>query len=216
MNALSLPKDRTQLRLYLVTDEAACLGRDLLGMVLQAVQGGVSCVQLRAKTLPCRDFLFQARQLKTALAPYRIPLIINDRLDIALLAQADGLHVGVNDVVPEEARRWLGEEAWLGLSVESVAQVGQAQKQPVDYLAISPVFSTPTKIDTVEPMGLKGIRQMREQTDKPLVAIGGIDQHNIAQVVAAGADGVAVARAILSASNPKEAAESLIQKADLK
>lgn len=196
--------------LYLVTDRRLVGDRPLTGVIQQAVAGGVTMVQLREKECSSREFLELALALKKELPP-DIPLIINDRLDVALAAEADGLHLGQSDLPPEVARRYLGPGAIIGLSVEKPEQLTQSEKAPVDYLAISPVFPTPTKTDTGPAWGLEGLTLARKQTRRPLVAIGGINETNVAEVIKAGADGVAVVSAICAAPDPALAARKLRQ-----
>lgn len=199
-----------QLRLYLVTDDSLCRGRDLTDVVAQAVQGGVTCVQLREKKLSTSDFVARAIALKTLLAPLHIPLIINDRLDVALACDADGVHLGQTDMPVDMVRRFLPPQVFIGWSVETTQDVARAAALPVDYLGVSPVFATTTKTDTHTPWGLEGLRQVRTQTQLPLVAIGGIDAGNAADVVQAGADGLAVVSAICAADSPALAAAELL------
>lgn len=196
--------------LYLVTDRRLAGDRPLVEVVQQAVAGGVTMVQLREKECSSREFLELALALKKVLPP-EIPLIINDRLDIALAAEADGLHLGQSDLPPEVARRYLGSGAIIGLSVEKPEQLALAGTAPVDYLAISPVFPTPTKTDTGPAWGLEGLALARKLTRRPLVAIGGINETNAAGVIRAGADGVAVVSAICAAMDPAQAARKLRQ-----
>lgn len=197
------------LRLYLVTDSALSRGRSLDEVVGAAVQGGVSCVQLREKQLNTRDFVALAQSLKALLSARRIPLVINDRIDVALACGADGVHLGQSDMPVQEARRLLPPEVFIGWSVETPQDVQRASQLPVDYLGVSPVFATPTKTDTSTPWGLDGLRQVRAATALPLVAIGGIHHGNAVQVLQAGADGLAVVSAICSANDPRAAAAQL-------
>ncbi|MDI1245220.1 MAG: thiamine phosphate synthase [Rhodoferax sp.] len=196
------------LRLYLVTDQTSLRGRTLADVVLAAVQGGVSCVQLREKALATRDFVALALAMKDILAPFNVPLVINDRLDVALACGAHGVHLGQSDMPVARARQLLQPEVFIGLSVENLGDVARAASQPVDYLGISPVYATPTKTDTAAPWGLAGVRQVRTLIRLPLVAIGGIHQGNAAAVLQAGADGLAVVSAICSAPDPQAAAHS--------
>ncbi|MBL8488366.1 MAG: thiamine phosphate synthase [Rhodocyclaceae bacterium] len=198
------------LGLYLVTDAAACAPRSVEEVVRAAVRGGATCVQLREKDLSTRGFLARARMLKALLAPLEVPLIINDRLDIALAAGADGVHVGQSDMPPAEVRRWM-PGGIVGLSVESADDVEAALESGVrlDYLGVSPVFATPTKTDAAPPLGLAGLAGIRALTRLPLVAIGGIGPANAADVLAAGADGLAVVSAICAAADPELAARGL-------
>lgn len=196
------------LRLYLVTDQASLRGRTLTDVVLAALQGGVSCVQLREKALATRDFVALAQALKALLAPFEVPLVINDRIDVALACGAEGVHLGQSDMPVALARQLLPPEVFIGLSVENPDDVARAAGQPVDYLGISPVHATPTKSDTAAPWGLAGVRQVRALSRLPLVAIGGIHQGNAAELLQAGADGLAVVSAICSAPDPRAAAAS--------
>lgn len=196
--------------IYLVTDQKACLGNPLSAIVLDAVKAGVSCVQLREKDTGTRLFLKKALALKSILKPAGIPLIINDRVDIALAAKADGVHLGQSDMPYEYARKILGPKAVIGLSVETWEDVKNSQDLDVDYLGISPVFSTPTKTDTKIPWGLDGIEKIREYSCHSLVAIGGIDASNAESVITAGATGIAVVSAICSASDSFGASSELV------
>jgi len=200
------------LGVYLVTDEASCAGRGLTDVVMAAVQGGATCVQLREKHLSTRDFCAKAMALQALLAPLGVPLVINDRVDIALACGAPGVHLGQSDLPVANARRLLPPEVFLGWSVETPAHVAQAatvDMAGIDYLGVSPVFATPTKTDTSAPWGLDGLRQVRAATALPLVAIGGIHAGNAAEVLAAGADGLAVVSAICGAADPTIAAREL-------
>ena len=196
------------LRLHLVTDSALCGARGMLAVVEAAVRGGVTCVQLREKSLDTRAFVERARALKAWLLPLGVPLLINDRVDVALACGADGVHVGQNDMAPEDVRR-LMPGGLIGLSVESLAQLDAAERAPVDYYGISPVLATRSKHDAAPALGLDGLRAIRAGTRRPLVAIGGIDAGNAAQVMAAGADGLAVVSALCSSADPEATARDL-------
>lgn len=198
----------SRLRLQLVTDSALCGARGVEAVVAAAVRGGAGCVQLREKTLATRDFVARARALKALLAPLGVPLIVNDRLDVALAADADGLHVGQSDLPPAEVRRWW-PQALLGLSIENPQQLAAAEREPVDYYGASPVFATVTKADAAPALGLDGLRALRAGTRRPLLAIGGLAEHNAAAVIAAGADGLAVVSALCAAADPEQAARRL-------
>jgi len=195
--------------LTLVTDRELCLGRSLTEVVDAAVRGGTGIVQLREKSCDSRQFYELAKALRELLRPRAIPLIINDRADIALAVEAEGLHIGQSDLPLRAAREIMGPNAIIGLSVESEADVRAAEAVAIDYFGLSPVFSTPTKTDTNTPLGLAGVGRIRPLTPLPLVAIGGISAANAAEVLAAGADGVAVVSAICSAPDPEQAARSL-------
>lgn len=196
--------------LYLVTERSMIPeGITLTECVLEAVRGGVTMVQLREKEAETSEFLQLARELNAALAPFNIPLIINDRVDIALECGAHGVHLGQSDMAPEEARRILGKPSIIGLSVESEEQFLEALHAPVDYLALSPVFSTPTKTDTVIEWGLDGLRMAASKTDLPVIAIGGMNVTTVEDVVRSGASGIAVVSAICASKKPFDAAKKL-------
>jgi len=201
-------KRSLDLSLYLVTDRKLAGQRNLLEVVQKAIKGGVTVVQLREKDLSAREFYELGIRIKELLPP-DVPLLIDDRLDLALAIGTDGLHLGQRDLPVEIARKLLGPPAIIGLSVENLSQLQAAKQLPVDYLAISPVFSTPTKTDTGPAWGLDGLKAARKLTDLPLVAIGGINASNAAAVIEAGADGIAVVSAICAAPDPEEAARQL-------
>ena len=201
---------KNALKLYLVTDRPLSLGRDIDEIVREAVEGGVTMVQLREKECPTGEFVALAKRLKALLAPLGVPLIINDRVDVALAVDADGAHIGQSDMPYEVARRLLGKEKIIGLSVENFSDLEVANTLDVDYVGISPVYGTPTKSDTAEPFGLEGLRRAVEMSVHPTVAIGGMNDQTIGEVMAAGTDGVAVVSAICSAPSPRKAAEELL------
>ena len=195
--------------LYLVTDRSLCGQKSLENVVIQAVKGGVSCVQLREKDISTRLFVSEAQRIKKLLEPYKIPLIINDRIDVALVCGADGVHIGQDDMPYAIARSIMGKKAIIGLSVETWEDVEESQKLDVNYIGVSPVFATPTKTDTKSPWGLTGLTKIKAFSRHPIVAIGGINESNVREIITAGADCVAVVSAICAASDPEEAARKL-------
>jgi len=195
--------------LYFVTDRGLCGGKPLAEVVLQAVRGGAACIQLREKSVSTRFFVEEAGRIKELLTPFKVPLIINDRLDVALAVGADGVHVGQGDMPYATARRLMGEKAIIGLSVETWEDVERAESLDCDYLGVSPVFATPTKTDTKEPWGLTGLARIRAFSRHPLVGIGGLNAGNAEAVVMAGADGVAVVSAICASPDPFAASRAL-------
>ena len=197
--------------LYLVTDRPLSLGRDIDWVVTQAVEGGATMVQLREKTLDTGAFVALALRLKEVLKPYGVPLVINDRVDVALACDADGVHIGQSDMPYEMARKLMGPDKIIGLSVENYDQIEQANSLDVDYIGISPVFATPTKTDTAAPFGLDGLRRAVRLSKHPTVAIGGMNSSTAAEVMAAGTDGIAVVSAIVCAESPREASRQLLQ-----
>jgi len=196
--------------LYLVTDEKLSLGREVKYIVERAVKGGVTMIQLREKELNTRDFITRAAEIKKILAGYNVPLIINDRIDIALAVEADGVHIGQSDMPYEYVRKIIPEKMILGLSVETMEQVAEAENFTLDYLSISPLFFTPTKTDLYREWGIEGLKEVRSKTKHRLFAIGGINASNVAEVIRAGADGVAVVSAICSADDPEKASRELL------
>lgn len=201
----------SQLLLYLVTDSGMCRGRSLCEMVSEAVAGGVTMVQLREKSASTRQFVELARALHSLLADRNVPLIVNDRIDVALASGAEGVHIGQSDMPCDIARRLMGRDAIVGLSVESLDDVVAANALDVDYIGVSPVFSTPTKMDTASPFGLEGLSRAAKLSCHPCVAIGGVNAANAAEVIKAGADGLAVVSAIMAAEDPRRAAMDLIE-----
>lgn len=195
--------------IYLVTDRSLCLGRPLQEVVLQALRGGAAYVQLREKEISTREFVEEAVAIKKILSPYGIPLIINDRVDVALACGAEGVHLGQEDMPYQTARRLMGKEAIIGLSVETWQDVEAAEMLDVDYIGVSPVFATPTKTDTKKPWGLEGLRRVKAFSRHPLVAIGGINDATAESVVRAGAHCLAVVSAICASDDPQAAAMRL-------
>ena len=199
-------KSNLDLSLYLVTDPKLSRGRTHEYIVEQAVKGGVTIVQLREKELSSRVFYELAKSLMQLLRPLHIPLIINDRIDIAMAVDADGLHIGQRDLPYAIARKMMGKDKIIGLSVETIAQARVANELDVDYIGLSPVFSTNTKKDINTPLELSGVREIMGITKHKTVAIGGINSSNAESVLQAGVDGIAVVSAIVSQENPQEAA----------
>lgn len=197
------------LKLYLVTDRNLSQGRSLEEVVSEAVIGGVTIVQLREKEATTGEFIELAIRLKEILKSYNVPLIINDRVDVALAVDAAGVHIGQSDMPYALARKLLGSDKIIGLSVENMDDLLKANELDVDYIGISPVYGTPTKTDTAEPFGLEGLRKAVQLSVHPTVAIGGMNVNTVGDVIAAGVDGVAVVSAICSADSPLLAAQKL-------
>jgi thiamine-phosphate pyrophosphorylase len=201
---------RNYLRLYLVTDRDLARGRSLREVISAAVDGGVTAVQVREKELGTRRFLNEVRALMQLLEGSGVPLFVNDRADVAIAAGAAGLHVGQDDLPAEVARELVGPGMRLGVSVGTPAEARAALAAGADYVSVSPVFLTPTKPDADSAVGLEGVRRVRQAAgEAPVLAIGGIDGTNAASVIAAGADGVSVVSAIMSAEDPSAAAAAL-------
>jgi thiamine-phosphate pyrophosphorylase len=188
--------------LYLVTDRRLCGNRSLEDVAHQALVGGAAYIQLREKDVSTRFFVEEARKMKALTARFRVPLIINDRIDVALASGADGVHIGQDDMPYAEARRLMGPKAIIGLSVETWDDVVEAEALDVNYLGVSPVFATPTKTDTKGNWGLERLARIKAYSRHPLVAIGGLNASNAKEAVMAGADCIAVVSAICAAPDP--------------
>lgn len=202
---------REQLRLYLVTDSALCSAFGLIETVQQAVAGGVTMVQLRAKDASTPARIEMAIALKNALMGTGVPLIVNDDLEAAVAADADGAHIGQGDMAPTQARARLGSNKILGLSCETKQPVQAANPDIVDYLGLGPVFGTATKADHARPIGFDGLARLVSLTSLPTVAIGGLKAMHQRDVLASGADGQAVVSAICGQADPKVAAQLFCQ-----
>lgn len=183
--------------IYLVTDEACLHGRPLLGCVEEALAAGVTLVQYRAKAADGGVLYAEACRLKELCDKYDVPLIINDRLDIALAVGAAGVHLGQDDLPCAVARRLLGEDFIIGVSAHNPAEAVQAVSEGADYLGCGAVFGTATKHD-VAKLGLENLRAIRKAVAVPMVGIGGITADNYAEVLATGADGAAIVSGILA------------------
>jgi thiamine-phosphate pyrophosphorylase len=205
---------RADLRLYALIDPARAGGRDLASLAREVAAGGATLVQLRDKHGSTRQLIEEARAIKAALQPSGAPLLINDRIDVALAAGADGVHVGWDDMDATQARRLLGPQAIIGLSIKNRAQVDAAPLEALDYVCVGGVFATTSKDNPDPPIGVAGFKQLAvdlraREKDLPVGAIAGIDATNAAAVIAAGADGVAVISALSLADDPKAAAQDL-------
>ena len=197
------------LSVYLITDRALCGTRGVVETVRRAIAGGATMVQLRDPQAKTRALIDEAQALVALLRPAGVPFIVNDRVDVALAAGADGVHLGQSDMSVADARVLMGPEPLLGLSITSEADLAASDLAGVDYLGVGPVFPTPTKSDAAPAIGLAGLKTIVAKTNLPIVAIGGLNAANAAQVIAAGADGVAVVSAICAAPDAAEAARQL-------
>jgi len=196
--------------LYLVTDsELLPSGRTLPALVRAAVDGGVTCVQVREKTASSRVYLERLLEVRPILRECGVPLFVNDRIDLALAVEADGVHLGQGDLPLSAARRIAGGRLRIGVSCESAQDAVEAERGGADYVSVSPVFATPTKTDTATALGLQGVHAIRTAVRIPVVAIGGIAGANAAEVLRAGADGICVVSAIVAAPDPAAAAAEL-------
>ena len=196
-------------RLYLVTDDQQDLAT-LKRVVRKAVEGGVTMVQVREKHGDVRAFIERAQAVKDILKDTDVPLIINDRVDVALAVDADGVHLGQSDMPANIARELIGANKILGLSIENEEQLAEADSLPIDYIGLSAIFATPTKTNTKKHWGVDGLKMALETTSLPIVAIGGINESNIPQLSATGVHGLALVSAICHAEDPKAASEYLL------
>ncbi|MDF2117095.1 thiamine phosphate synthase [Roseiarcaceae bacterium H3SJ34-1] len=196
-------------RLCLVTDRGLSRGRSLVDVVSAAVQGGVTMVQLREKDASTREFLAEAVALKTLLKPLGVPLIINDRVDIAQAIDADGVHVGQTDMPVEIVRQLIGPDKIIGLSITNRTQIERDDAKRTDYLGIGPLYLQTTKANASTPLGVEGFRALRALSFKPVMAIGGLNATNSAAVLEAGADGLAIVSAIVGADDSRAAAAAV-------
>jgi thiamine-phosphate pyrophosphorylase len=202
------------LRLNAIVDPDRAGGHDLVDLARRVVEGGATLVQLRDKHGDTRQMIEGARAIRLNLAPMHVPLIINDRVDVALAAGADGVHVGQDDMPVEHARRLMGPHAIIGLSIKTVAQAEAAPVELLDYVGIGGVYVTSSKNNPDPPIGLDGLARIaavfrRRRPDLPLCAIAGIDLRNAGATVAAGVDGVAVISALSLSENPPDVAREM-------
>jgi len=195
--------------IYLVTDRGILQGRDLLDAVAEAIEGGVTLIQLREKDVSSREFYQIALKVKELAHSREVPLLINDRLDIALAVDADGLHIGQEDLPLKVARKLLGPDKILGLSVSTVEDAVQGEREGADYLGAGAVYPTTSKDVSEAPIGPDGLKKIKEAVSIPVVGIGGINLFNIEEVKRTGVDGVAVISAIMGAPDIKDAARKL-------
>ena len=200
--------------LYAIIDTQALKGRSHLEVASQIIRGGAKTIQLRDKLLSKKELLPIAQQLKNLCAEHNVLFIVNDYLDIALAADADGLHLGQNDLPTKVARRLLPIDKILGCSTTTVEQAITAESDGADYIAVGSIYPTTSK-ETAKVIGLDGLCQIRQAVTLPLVAIGGITKDNAAEVIAAGASSVAVISAILQAESPEEAARQIVARLEV-
>jgi thiamine-phosphate pyrophosphorylase len=203
------PRTVADLSLYLVADVEFAAGRDLAYLAGEAVLGGVTIVQLRAKGSGTREFLELASRMAAALKRRSVPFIINDRIDIALACGADGVHLGQDDMPPDKARQLIGRSKIIGVSVNTLKEAREAERLGADYIGLGPIYATTTKDTGLLVLGPEGIRRMRPKIGIPIIAIGGINAGNAADVMKAGAAGIAVVSAILGAPDARKAASIL-------
>lgn len=197
-------------RYYFVTDRGLSKQGNVED-VRAAIQGGVQIVQYREKHLPIRDQIWEALQIRTLCRKQGVLFLVNDRVDVALAVEADGVHLGQEDMPLPLARRVLGEEKSIGITVGTVEESLEAQRDGADYLGVSPIFPTQTKEDAGQAVGPERICEIRSKVDLPLVGIGGIGPQNARQVIEAGADGVCAISAVVGKEDVRAAVEALLR-----
>lgn len=193
---------------YLVTDRGILGDRDLCECIEQAILGGATMIQLREKDISTLEFYNISLKVKAITSKYKVPLIINDRVDIALACDAEGVHVGQSDMPLEVVRRIIGKNKIIGVSTGSVEKAKLAEENGADYIGVGAIFPTGSKDDAVT-IGLEELQNIRNNVSIPIVAIGGINENNCSKVISAGADGVAVISAILGKEDIRKASEEL-------
>lgn len=204
-----MKQGETDWSVYVITDRPAAGDRSLTEVVRAAVAGGATAVQLREKRATTREIFELGRLLHRISREADIPLIVNDRVDVALALNAEGVHVGQEDMPAPLARTLIGPDRILGVSAGSVEEARRAEEDGADYLGVGDVYGTPSKPDAGVPIGIEGIRQIAQAVTIPVVGIGGITVENVAPVIRAGAVGVAVISAVLGAPDPEDAARRL-------
>ncbi|HEY3308379.1 MAG TPA: thiamine phosphate synthase [Desulfuromonadaceae bacterium] len=202
----------TDFSIYLITDRHQTAGRPLAKVVDQALQGGIRAIQLREKDLPGRDLYDLAMELRQLTDSYDALLIINDRLDIALATNADGVHLGAGSLPVAEARRLLGAEPVIGYSAHSLQEARLAEKEGANFITLGPVFYTSSKVAYGAPLGLQLFREACATISIPVYALGGINLLNCNEAMAAGAHGIALISAIIAAPDPLSITKCLLQK----
>ncbi len=203
------------LSLYLVLDPDLCGGaQGILATARIAAQAGARVIQLRAPQWKKRQWLETALALKEILSPCNVPLIINDQIDVALAANADGVHVGQADLPPSVVRKLIGPDKFIGLSIANAEQLANSDLTGVDYVGIGPIYPTTTKTDAAAVLGISGFTELRRSIAQPVVAIGGIQPGRCTPIIAAGAQGVAVVSAICGQADIAGATTLLRQEID--
>jgi thiamine-phosphate pyrophosphorylase len=195
-------------KLYLVTDRTLLKGKDLYESIEKAILGGVTVIQLREKNIPTLDFYEEALKVREITYKYNVPLIINDRLDIALAVDADGLHIGQKDMPLKNARKLLGQDKIIGVSAASAELALAAERDGADYIGAGAVFATSTK-DDAKLVSHSEVKKIKETLKIPVVAIGGINESNASIIMQTGIDGIAVVSAILCKEDTFTAANNI-------
>lgn len=201
-------KNNIDLSLYLVTDRKCLKNKDLNSAIEEAILGGVTLVQLREKSSDSLELFNIAKEVKKITDKHNIPLIIDDRIDIAMAVDATGVHLGQEDIPCNVARKILGSDKIIGVSAHNIKEALKAQSDGADYLGCGSIFNTSTK-NNVTSLKIQELREIKEKVNIPVVAIGGINEKNVLELRGTGIDGIAIVSAILGKDNIKKAAEEL-------
>lgn len=197
-----------KLDFILITNRKICES-ELTEIIVKAIEGGVGTIQLREKDLSTKDLYMLAKELRKITKELDVNLIINDRVDIALAIDADGIHLGWQSLNIGEVRRIAGQEKLIGFSAHNLEEAKKAMIEGTDYVTISPIFDTPNKDYFIKPLGVREIKRIKEQVNIPVIALGGVNENNVKEVLENGADGIAVISALLLSKNPKQTANRL-------
>ena len=202
--------DRQSMLLYVVTDRSGLGENSLANQVEETIKAGATFIQLREKNIALADFISEGKKIKEITERYHIPFVINDNIEVALLSSADGVHIGQKDMGAKRARALIGTDKILGVSAQTVEQAMEAEKNGADYLGVGAVFSTGTKFDA-DSVSFDTLKEICQSVTIPVVAIGGINQHNILELTGSGIDGVAVVSAIFSKPDIGKATRKLLE-----
>lgn len=198
-------------RLYAITGEQFHPGRDVVEVMEEAILGGVDIIQLRDKTGSKREILNKAIRLRELTRKHDVLFIVNDHIDIALASDADGIHLGQDDLPLQEARKIMGNKI-IGISTHAIDEARAAEREGADYIGVGPVFPTKSKLDVVDPVTTSYVREVAAEISIPFVAIGGIKLHNVDQVLEAGASRICVISEIVGSDDVRGTSEKLLQK----
>lgn len=201
---------KPNLALYLVTDDRFFIERDMIPTIEAAIRGGITALQYRFKNKSTRQMYEELLVLRELTRRHQVDLVVNDRVDLALAVEADGVHVGQEDLPPDVVRRLVGDKIYIGYSINSVDKLKEVEHLPIDYIGFGSVYETTTK-KNYKLVGIEGLRQAVKLTSKPIVAIGGITHYRVMEVLQAGAKGIAVVSAILGFEDVEKATRSLVE-----
>jgi len=203
-------------KLCLIADQEALVRTCLIPKIKEALKAGITIVQLRVKKLKTKEFLELALKTSDIVKSKNLPFIINDRIDIALSCDADGVHLGQEDMPVSFARKILGKNKLIGISVNTEKEAVKAELEGADYLGVGPIFPTSSKENLRSLLGLDGLKAIRKKVNIPILAVGGINKQNAGQIIDSGADGIAVISAILGAKDISRATQELLSSIDIK